>query len=431
MVRGKDNMKPAIVTAILFTTLVMLNAAETNVPSTTVGAPHERRWKEDLDYLARELPARHLDFFKLMPQKQFDREVRALGSELPRLSDVEVVFRLMRLAARVGVGHTRVSWPAGSLTFRQYPLAFYWFSEGLAIAAATPEYREAVGARVLRIGSRTPQQVQAAVAAFIPHENGAGLLGEGPLFMRAAELLQYLKIAEADGQLRLQLEQTNGHRLALQVTPAADETHTKWVPLWDAFATPRRLPAKSADDYYWFQLLPETRTLYVQYNYCANAPGNSFASFARSLFACADTQAVQRVIVDLRGNGGGDSTVAEPLLEGLKSRPSLSAMGHLYVLIGRGTCSSGMWAAVRLRQRFGARLVGEPTGGKPNHYGDFRIMFLPNSRLEVHYSTKWFPLMSPYDPASLEPDVRAPQSLKDCLARRDPALEAALRHPLK
>ena len=64
-------------------------------------------------------------------------------------------------------------------------------------------------------------------------------------------------------------------------------------------------------------------------------------------------------------------------------------------------------------------------------YGDFRIMYLPNSGLEIHYSTKWFQLLSSNAPASLEPDLRARQSLQDCLARRDPALEAALRHALK
>jgi hypothetical protein len=406
------------------------NAAVTNTANTIAAASRQKRWQEDLEYFARELPAKHIQFARIVSPEKFEREVREIERAVPELSDSEIVLRLMRQTASLNVAHTRVSWPTAPLAFREYPLAFYWFSDGLAIAAATPEHRQAVGARVLRIGRRTPKEVQKAVAAFIAHDNDASLLGESPVFMRAAELLQYLKIAEADGQLRLLLEQTNGRRLALQVTPAPAETQAIWVQLWDAWAIPRKLPAKSADDYYWYQLLPEMRTLYVQYNYCANAPGNSFASFARSLFASADTQAVERVVVDLRGNGGGSSPVTEPLLEGLKSRPALSAKGHLYVLIGRGTCSSGMMAALRLWDGFGAILVGEPTGGKPNAYGDFRIMSLPNSRIEIHYSTQWFHLVG-RDRPSLNPDVRAPQSLKDCLAGHDPALEAALRHTLR
>jgi len=37
-----------------------------------------------------------------------------------------------------------------------------------------------------------------------------------------------------------------------------------------------------------------------------------------------------------------------------------------------------------------AILVGEPTGNKPNHYGQQQNFELPNSRLMVHYSTKHF-----------------------------------------
>jgi C-terminal processing protease CtpA/Prc len=183
--------------------------------------------------------------------------------------------------------------------------------------------------------------------------------------------------------------------------------------------------------FYWYEVLPDARALYIQYNCCANTPGNSFASFARNLFASADTQALERVVVDLRGNGGGDSSVMEPLLDGFKSRPALSAKGHLYVLIGRGTCSSGMMAALSLWHEFRATLLGEPTGGKPNAYGDVRTFSLPNSRLVIRYSTKRFQRMTTGDPPSLNPDVRAPQSLSDCLAGRDPALAAALHHTLR
>lgn len=420
-----------LATLTLMSPAVTPNAAVPNTVDTRATASRQNRWKEDLDYFGRELPARHIQFEKIIPANKFEREVREIQRATPRLSDAEIILRLMRLTASLNVAHTRVGWPTGPLAFHHYPLGFYWFSDGLAVAAATPEHQQAVGARVLRMGRFTAREVQRAVAAFISHDNDAGLRGEGPTFMRVAELLQYLHIAQADGQLRLQLEQTNGRRFALQVAPAPEETHTNWVRLWDAWSVPRRLPAKSTDEFYWDQFLPETRTLYVQYNFCANAPGNSFADFARRLFACADTEAVQRMVVDLRGNGGGDSTVAEPLLEGLKARPALSAIGHLYVLMGRGTCSSGMWAAVRLRQRFGARLVGELTGGKPNAYGDCRIVFLPNSGIEIRYSTKWFGLMSPYNPPGLEPDLRVSQSVKDCVAGRDPVLEVALRHQIK
>ncbi len=39
-------------------------------------------------------------------------------------------------------------------------------------------------------------------------------------------------------------------------------------------------------------------------------------------------------------------------------------------------------------------LVGEPTGGKPNSYGEISSFLLPNSGLVVNYSTKYFEQVS-------------------------------------
>ena len=78
-----------------------------------------------------------------------------------------------------------------------------------------------------------------------------------------------------------------------------------------------------------------------------------------------------------------------------------------------------------------AILVGEPTGNKPNHYGLQQDFELPNSKVMVHYSARHFHLMPDADPPTVEPDVMAPTSWADFLAGRDPALAAALRHPLQ
>ncbi len=76
-------------------------------------------------------------------------------------------------------------------------------------------------------------------------------------------------------------------------------------------------------------------------------------------------------------------------------------------------------------------LIGLPTGGKPNCYGESPSFRLPNSQMEVHYCTKFFHFITNADPPSLEPDLVVSLSLKDFLAEHDPALEAALSCGLK
>lgn len=97
---------------------------------------------------------------------------------------------------------------------------------------------------------------------------------------------------------------------------------------------PTALCRSNPDAFYWYKYLSETHTLYIQYSKCRNEPDNPFVNFTRDLFAFADTQSVQRVIVDLRFNMGGNSDILQPLVAGLKSRPDLVAKGHLYTLVG-------------------------------------------------------------------------------------------------
>jgi hypothetical protein len=391
------------------------------------------RWQEDLDFFARELPAKQMDFSQLMPGDKFEHSVAEPKREVPQLSDPDILFELMRIVAGLGVAHTGVAFGAiGDFNVRKYPIQMQWFSDGLAVVAATPEHREALCCRVVRIGSLTPEQAEAAMAPYIPHENHAWLHVQSPRYLDLVELMQREKIADADGCLRLTLARAGGGEFTLEIAPSGrGQTSRKMVKAADARSVPAGLCRKHPGAAYWFEYLPDTQSLYIQYNKCANETNNPFAGFAKTLFAFADAHPVRRVVVDLRFNTGGSSGIVKPLVEGLTSRPALNAQGHLYALIGGQTFSSGVMAVMDFRNDLHAILVGEPTGNKPNHYGQQQNFELPNSRLMVHYSTKHFRLTPDADPPTVEPDILAPASLADFLAGRDPALDAALRHPLQ
>ena len=96
-------------------------------------------------------------------------------------------------------------------------------------------------------------------------------------------------------------------------------------------------------------------------------------------------------------------------------------------MIGPATFSSGLMAAMALRHDLKAVLVGEPSGEKPNSYGEVRLLTLPHSKVVVQYSTKFFRLAKG-DPLTFDPDVRAARSIADMLAGRDPVLDTALTH---
>ncbi len=384
------------------------------------------RWSEDLDFLDKEFPQRHKDFGKLIPPARFHAEVAALKLNVTNLSDERMVLGLTRLIAGMGVAHTSINWGAFGHGFSFSPLKLRWFSDGLMVVGAPEKYRDASGWRVMRIGALTTGQLEGKVADYIPHENQAWLREEEPAWLGNVQLLQEVKAIGPDGVIEYELASADGKTRVLRLS-AEDGGAGNRINVMDALNIPRPLYLQNPKKDYWRQWLPESRTLYFQYNRCAEDPGQPFSKVAADTIAFAASNSAARFVVDLRANSGGNSDVVMPLLKGLQENPSLSGRGHLYVLIGPRTFSSGMMDAIFFRDRLHAILVGEPTGGKPNGYGEIEKLTLPNSHLEVFYSVKYFRQIPDGDPASLDSDILVPLTMKDFLAGRDPVLEAVLK----
>jgi len=410
---------------VLFITLAITPACPAQ-SNNSMPASREEKWRQDLKYFATEFPARHADFTKLYAQPHFDNEIAALQKEIPTLSDSEITLRLMKLVASANVGHTAIYLPEMKLGFWPAALTFRWYTDGLAVTAAAPVYAEALGTHVLQIGSMTPAELLALVAPFISHENDTWLRELSPSFMRNVQVLKQLGAINKDGQIKLTLAKPGGEKFTLIAGPAGPGMEQ--VSMFEALHLPAALYRKQPNSYYWYEYLADSRALYIQYNKCALDPKLTFKDFAADLFAFADAHQVDRVIVDLRFNGGGNSEVVSPLLTGLKARPALKS--RVLVLIGPTTFSAAEDLAVELRYDFKATLIGEATGERPNGYGEVRTIQLPNSGLTVQYSTKYFRMIKDSDPSALEPDVRVGRNLEDALAGRDPVLEAALKQRL-
>ena len=384
------------------------------------------QWQEDLNLFAERFASRQKDFDKLYPKDLFNQQLDSLRKDVPQLSYGEITLRLMKLVASAHVGHTRVAPPP---QFRNLPLRFYWFSDGLAVISAAQEYAQALGTHVLSIGTMTPQQLETAVAPYISFENEFWLHQQSPQDMCFAELLHQLNLDDADGRVEVKLSKPGSQPFTLAVMPKIGDM--KLLNALDVLPIPAPLYYKHPKSYYWYEYLPESQTLYIQYTRCQNDPKLSFGEFTKQMFAAVDAQLVQRTIVDIRYNGGGNSRIVNPLISALKDRPKISGRGHLYVLIGRATFSSGLLAALDFRDKLHAILVGEPLGEKPNSYGEVRSFSLPNSGLEIYYSTKFFRTTKDSDPQYLAPDVLVTRSLGDFLAGRDPVLDAAIHHGLQ
>jgi hypothetical protein len=272
----------------------------------------------------------------------------------------------------------------------------------------------------MAIDGMDAEEVYTRAGSLISHENDAWVAARFGTPMTRAESLSTLGVTASAGSARFSFDKS-GVTFDLDLAPIG--TSEAGATVLAPYAADESWPLylRNPKQYYWYAFDPNTHLLYVKYNYCSNDPARPFDAFAREIFAIADRERVDRFVVDVRNNGGGNSSVAKPLIDGLAQRTQFR--GRLYVIVGRETFSSGMLNAIELKAQAGAVIAGEPSGGKPNSYGEVKSFVLPSSNATVYYSTKWFQNVTG-DPESIIPDIPVSLSSSDFFARRDPVLDA-------
>jgi hypothetical protein len=393
-------------------------------PFPTPAATRDERWIQDLDYLVQELPALHRNAFFATSREDFEAQAAELRAQIPALNDEQITLRLSALVASLGDGHTKIHL-LNVNRYRQFPVYATWYGDELIVTSAHPDYQEALGARIVQIGDTDIETARDAVISLIAHDNEQHLKSWTPAYLRSPEILYGVGILDEMETGRYTFARPNSETFTLDVMPVSDDAVFDVVTIYDVLeiAPPVRL---QGDGDYWYTYLADSGTIYFQYNRARNNEDQPFVDFNREMFAFIDANPVERVVLDVRFNGGGNSTVLNPFFDAILARPTLNTRGRLYTLIGRGTFSSAMQNAIHMKTDTNSIIVGEPTGGRPNGYGETRSFTLPNSGLEVQYSTRFFRNWGDLDAPSFPPDILIEILPDDLLNGRDPILDAAI-----
>ena len=391
-------------------------------------AAHEEKtraekWTEDIDQLAQELPAKHINLFSQFSEKDFLEQIVQLKRKISDLSDKELIFRLSCLIASFGDAHTSLN----VMPRQAFPFTLGWFKEGIYVINTLPEYEKILFCRLLKMNDHSIDDVISTLSRAISHENEAQIKKSMPFALIQVGLLLGAKIIDdpesavftfqKDGEDPFSME-IDSMSMKEKFNPIIVTENEDDLPL---YRRNRKL-------FYSFFYLQEDKTLYVLYNSCRVMKDKPFPDFVKEVFDLVDQNDIQRFIVDLRNNGGGNSGIFFPMTKELKLRDSLNKKERLFVILGRGTFSSAVLNAIELKNQTHATFVGEPTGGKPNHFGEVRSFTLKNSHLNVSYSTKYF-THAEEDTSSFYPDISVDLSICDYINKKDPVLEKILRIP--
>ena len=409
----------AVLVLVLFLAVPSVAFSQPAVPALTA-----EQWRADIRYMADELPKRHPNLFKWMKREDFDNSIKALSDKAATASGEEIMVGMMKVVSMAQDGHTTLFAP-GIFQTKFYPVRFYAFSDGLFIVRASPENKNLVGSRVVKVGNLPVDEAMRQVKTVTFSDNDMARLDHAPMSMSVPEILRGLRIIPENMVLSLVVEQ-GGKQRTVDLKPSAAFGDFFHPPdSWADAASVKPLYRKDPGNNFWFEYLKDSRTMYVQQNAVANKDGGeTVAAFYKRVFAEVEANPVEKFVLDLRFNGGGNNGLnRQPVIDIIKSK--IDVRGKLFVITGRQTFSAAQNFVSELEKYTQAIFVGEPTAGHPNHYGDAVPFTLPNSKFEVRVSSVSWQDVDPRDRRVwTAPLIAADLSSEDYRLGRDPAMKA-------
>jgi hypothetical protein len=371
--------------------------------------------------------------FRSISRQRFEAEVKELAMRAPTISRDELLVGILRIIASLGPrnGHTGLfpGDPGNLHPLHLYPLRLYRFSDGVFVVDARDT--SLIGTRLAAVAGSSVDRVFQLVDPLVPHDNPSNVLGLAPHYALTAEVLHGLGITATSGPARFTLERRDGSSVEATLTPIPGPEYA------DEFADPLHghypsaLPGASKPLYLsgsarpmWARTLAGGRAVYVGFNSVQRpTPG-----FVGALGRLVRKPTVRRVVVDVRLNGGGDNTTYGSLLDLFASR-QVDRRGKLALLVGRATFSAAANFAAEIDRDTRATIIGEPTGGGVETYGDTVPTLLPTLGWYVYIAARYHERKrGPNDHRlAVEPDVRVDLTSAQYFARRDPVLERALQ----
>jgi hypothetical protein len=407
-------------------TLVVVLAVAGLVAALVVAAPspsaRDQRWRRDIAYLASQLPQVRADVLGTVPPSAWNAAARRLESRVPRLSNGQIVVGMARLVAMLHDDETQVNLPGQPI----YPLQAQFFGSGLYLLAVPPAERSLLGARLLAVNGLPIRQVLARIRPVMDAQDAQLLIDEELGALDEAYLLHWLGITKSATTAKFTVRTVTGRQqtVRLTATGSADLVFAEFLTLPAGLAhVPLPLYQQHAGSPYWMQVLPAQRAVYLKYNQCLTTDG--FQQLAARALAVLRANPGYRLVVDLRGNGGGNSAPFNSLIAGLRADPAINRRGRVFGLVDHFTASSATVDANNLAQETNAILIGQDPSDPIDEWGDDQFFRLPQSQITVGYTTA---IINPNQVRLGIPDIMVSPTLRQVLAGDDPVLARALSY---
>ena len=349
----------------------------------------EEAWTGDIAYLEKRIYELHYSPNHAISKVDLSKKILDIKTNIASLSNEQIIVRLMKVVGSLGNGHNLIlptSPKKGAL--KKLPVQFYHFNDGIFIIEAEEGLKQWIGYKVELIENTPIEEALQKTNVVNARDNNMQTLWLGPYYMGLPDVLKDLGIIKNTNQVIITLSDVKGKSQKVKMNPIG----------WNFTGLPKMPKLKDnqqplflskTDDPYWYKLLPENNTIYVQFNAVTQKETQSLKEFNIELRNQITQNTTHHLILDLRHNHGGNGSILPPMLKTIINFEVMNPDGIVFVLMGRETFSAAQNLLTDITKYTNAILVGEPSGSKPNHIGEAGWFKLPYSGLMGLISTQF------------------------------------------
>jgi len=372
-------------------------------------------WQRDIEQIRTELPKLHRDFFAAKNEGEFNARLDNLRRQVGTMDTYRLVMELARIIGTAQDAHTALMLPR----YNRLPFDCYPFSLGLYITATNAEHQELLHCKIVKIEDCPVDAIYKRLSEVIPHENWQFVLSSLPSVVICADILYGTGVISNLREVVVTVTDAQG-KVTEHIVKSLE--YEQYQALNDPSCS---LPVyrQNRDKSYWSSF--GDGVFYINYNKCREMEGLTVSQFSETLKAeISRNNEIEKIAIDFRHNSGGNSELFKPFLAWLSHNTSFNQRGKLFVIVGRDTFSSAALNVYYLKFNSKAIFVGEPTGAKPNHFGEVKYLELKSSGLMIRYATKYYELVEDDSLKSFKPDIECEVSFKDYAEGIDRCMEA-------
>lgn len=438
------------VVCVVFIFIMVKNTSKVNDIVSVEGVISSEKMLEDFEFVTETIFSIHPDPLRNF-EGDWEVEVNRLRESLKDpLTIDEFLLQLQQFVSKIGDAHTLVTTGENGER-RILPIMLNWVEDELVVTKSLSSNFE-LGESVIRIGKLDVEVVNEKLGKFVSAENQYWSKQMVSQLLLDETYLKFLDVVE-EGEVPLTVKGQNGETRVELVEPLSLE---RIMALRDQ--------DKNAQWYGW-EIFEEEQVGYYFLSQCIVSEG--YEKSVTDFFKNVIEQNINKVVLDLRDNGGGNSHVMYPFLQhlpvkfirefevqlkyseeasnqnGYEQKSGKEAFagrlhknvikeptfnGELYVLVNNRTFSAATDFATIIHDNSLGIVVGEPTGGAPSAFGDLILVDVPNSKFILAVSHKEFlrPNKSFLNDNTLHPNILIKKTTEDIHKQQDKYLQRVL-----